>query len=134
MVKLNLKISKLLKYWFPVVFWAGLIFTFSSFPTGTASQIVWSDFILKKTAHVVEYAIFTTLLYRAFLAYNMDKNRAVITAVLIAMIYGLSDEYHQTFVAGRTGKIRDVGFDTIGACLAVLLTKQKRWAKKLANL
>lgn len=130
MPKQNLKTSQLLKYWTPVLLWAGAIFAFSSFPTGTASKIVWSDFILKKTAHVIEYAIFTTLLYRAFLAYGMDKNRAAITSVLIAIVYGLSDEYHQTFIAGRTGKIRDVGFDTIGACLAILLMKQKRWAEK----
>lgn len=131
MLNLRFKTSDFLKYWVPVFLWAGLIFTFSSFPTGTASEIVWTDFFVKKTAHIVEYAIFTVLLYRAFVGHNMDKGRAFVAAILIAMVYGLSDEYHQTFVSGRTGKIRDVGFDTIGACLAVLIVKQKRLAEKL---
>jgi hypothetical protein len=132
------KIKRWSKYGVPVVVWAGVIFAFSSYPTGTATEIVWTDFILKKTAHVVEYGILTMLGYRALVNSGISMKRAAMVAVLLSMVYGLSDEYHQSFTPGREPKLRDVGFDTIGALLAIytiwkLLPKAparlRSWAK-----
>lgn len=66
---------------------------------------VW-DFIIKKSAHIGEYAIFFYLLRRAGLTVKQ--------AFIVGVAYALSDEWHQSFVPGRTAKLTDVGIDTMG--------------------
>lgn len=118
-------LKKVFNYWFPPLIWTLVIFTFSSFSTPSTSVIYWQDFIVKKTAHMLEYGIFALLLYRALRAYEMDKTKAVILSILFAGIYGLTDEFHQSFTPGREPRIRDVAFDTIGASLSMLLIWKK---------
>lgn len=137
----NKKILNAIIFWLPVVLWACVIFTFSSHPTGQASQFYWNDFIVKKTAHVTEYAIFVTLIYRALRNTNdINKSNALKVAILFAVSYALTDEFHQGFTPGREPTLRDVGFDTIGASLAAftiwniiprLPKRQQNWLKKL---
>lgn len=131
--------KKLLYLWGPVFLWSVVIFTFSSHPTGTASQFYWNDFLLKKTAHVLEYMFLTTLLYRA-LSVNYSKGRALKYSVMLAIVYAATDEIHQGFTPGREPTLRDVGFDTIGALLAAytiwnilpfLPKRPKNWLKEL---
>lgn len=128
-------------YILPVIVWGGVIFSFSAFPTTPTSEFYWKDFIVKKTAHLVEYGIFSILLYRLFLNSKMPKLKAFTLAVALSFLYGMSDEYHQSFTPGRGPAIRDVGFDTIGAILGgyfvwKLLPKTPKtlrdWGKKLA--
>ena len=109
-------------YWLPPIMWAVLIFALSSHQTGTASVIVWTDFAIKKSAHVFVYGILTAMLYRAFCVSGVDRMNAGLAAIFISCLYGMSDEYHQSFVPGRTGKVRDVGFDTIGSILSIWVT------------
>ena len=132
--------KKALRFWLPPILWAVVIFSFSSLPTVKASQFFWKDFLIKKSAHVLEYAIFTVLLYRALRAYGMTKKDAAVSSIFVALLYGISDEIHQTFTPGREPRVRDVIFDTIGSLLAVfslwkLLPKApkklKKWARKL---
>ena len=132
--------KKILRFWGPVVVWAGIIFLFSARPVVPASQIFWKDFIIKKTAHVIEYGILASLLYRALKESGVGKYNAGLIAILIALIYGATDELHQSFTPGREPRVRDVFFDTIGAILSVysiwnLLPKApkklKIWAKRL---
>ena len=132
--------KKILKFWGPVVVWAGIIFLFSARPVIPASQIFWKDFIIKKSAHVIEYGILASLLYRALKESGVQKYNAGLIAILIALIYGATDELHQSFTPGREPRVRDVFFDTIGAILSVysiwnLLPKApkklKTWAKRL---
>ena len=106
-------------YWVPVLLWAAVIFTFSSFPTGTASEIDWQDFIVKKSAHVVVYFILTSLTYRALLVNGVSKSKAAFLSILFSVLYGFSDEFHQSFTPGRDPRIRDVLFDAVGAVLAI---------------
>lgn len=132
--------KRLFKYWLPVVLWSGVIFMFSSLPTNRTSQIYWQDFIVKKTAHIVEYAIFTLLLYRALKISGVEKKEAGVYSIILAVIYGMSDEFHQSFTPGREPTVRDVIFDTIGAVSIIyyiwkLLPKApkrlRNWARKL---
>ena len=129
---------KILSYWLPPILWAVVIFSFSSLPTIKASQFFWKDFLIKKSAHVFEYAIFTILLYRALKAYGMTQKNAAVSAIFMALLYGISDEIHQTFTPGREPRIRDVFFDTIGSLLGIyslwrLLPKAPKKLKKWAN-
>ena len=132
--------KKVLKYWLPVVIWSLVIFYFSSLPTAPITKVYWREFVIKKSAHVVEYAIYATLMYRALKESGVDKKEAGVYSVILAFIYGISDEFHQSFTPGRDPRLRDIFFDTMGASLAIyalwkLLPKApkklKTWAKKL---
>lgn len=130
--------KKFLKYWAPTLVWAIAIFLVSSYPTLEASQIYWKDFIVKKTAHMVEYGIFAALLYRALRRYGVKKENAGIYAILISLLYGVTDEFHQSYTPGREPKVRDVVFDTIGAIASIysiwnLLPKAPPRLKSLAK-
>lgn len=117
-MKNNILIS-FLKYWLPVLIWASVIFLFSSHPTRKATEIYWQDFILKKLAHVIEYAIFTILLYRALINAGIRRRDGALAALVLAILYGMSDEFHQSFIPGREPTIRDVFFDSLGSSLAI---------------
>jgi len=112
-------IRKLYKYWLPFILWGIVIFLFSSHPTGIASEIHWQDFVVKKSAHIVEYAILTILLYRALLSHDINANKAALIAILFSVLYGATDEFHQSFTPGREPKIRDVAIDALGSFIAV---------------
>jgi TRAP-type uncharacterized transport system fused permease subunit len=133
-------IRKVIRFWLPVVIWAIIIFLLSARPMRRATQIFWQDFIIKKSAHVFEYAILTTLLYRALKEVGVEKKEAGVYSIILAVLYGVSDEFHQSFTPGRESTVRDVIFDTIGAILAIyglwryLPKAPKRlrlWAKRL---
>lgn len=119
------KYRKILKFWVPPVLWAGLIFFFSSLPSVKTVEIYWQDFLLKKTAHMIEYAIFAGLLYRAFKNSNLAKTEALFYSLLITVFYAITDEVHQSFTPGREPTVRDVVFDITGGSLAVYLIKVK---------
>ena len=133
-------VRKVIRFWLPVVIWAVVIFLFSARPTRRATQIFWQDFIIKNSAHVFEYGIFTILLYRALKEGGMEKKEAGVSSVILAVLYGVSDEFHQSFTPGRESTARDVIFDTIGAVLAIYgiwrylpkaPKKLRLWAKRL---
>jgi VanZ family protein len=130
----------LLGLWFPVFVWALVIFAFSARPTTSVSEIHWKDFIVKKTAHVVEFAILAILIYRALINSGVSKKKAGYYSIFLSVVYGFSDEFHQSFTPGRDPKLRDVIFDTMGAIIAIYSIwnilpkapkKLKNWAEKL---
>ncbi|MCR4324985.1 MAG: VanZ family protein [Candidatus Curtissbacteria bacterium] len=111
--------------WLPVFIWAAVIFTFSSLPQTSVSGFYLTDFIIKKTAHISEYAILYALTFRA-------SGGKLVGSYLLVMLYAISDEIHQSFVPGRTPKVYDVvGFDLTGANIAAYsLWKLKQIHKK----
>ncbi len=132
--------SKLIKFWLPPALWALAIFSFSSFSTPKTSVIYWQDFLVKKTAHVIEYGILAVLLYRALKATGAGERKAGLLAIVIVFFYGITDEFHQSFTPGREPRIRDVLIDTAGAGLFIYAVwnwlpkapeKIKIWARNL---
>src|SRR5215211_4858659 len=103
--------------WIPVVAWAAVIFAFSSIPNLGTDLGTW-DLVLRKLAHVTEYAILGFLLARAV---------PLTPALLIGIAYAFTDEFHQTFVAGREGAPRDVAIDAAGVAIGLLV--QRRLAR-----
>lgn len=87
----------------------------------TAFQIFWGScwFAVVKGWHMTEFAvvclILIAVLHRVF-PYLGQKNVAI--ALLLTALFAISDEYHQTFVAGRGGTWTDVAFDVCGASIA----------------
>jgi VanZ family protein len=77
------------------------------------------EFFIRKGGHVVEYAILCLLLGYALLAKPMKKTTAIFWSALLSILYAASDEWHQSFIPGRTGHAIDVAMDTIGVLLAV---------------
>ena len=110
-----------LAVWLPVAVWAAVIFAFSSIPS-LSTELGTMDTVLRKLAHLAEYAILGALLYRAV--------RRPGLAIALAALYAVSDEIHQTFVDGRVGAPLDVGIDTLGALAGILLWQ--RFARQRA--
>jgi VanZ family protein len=97
--------------WLPVIAWAAVIFAFSSIPSLSSGLGGW-DLLLRKVAHVTEYAVLGALLLRA--------TRRPGLALALAALYAVSDEVHQHFVEGRHAALVDVLIDSTGALVGIL--------------
>jgi VanZ family protein len=105
---------KILRFWFPLVLYSVMIFCVSSWPGAhTYRRIFHYDKIL----HIIEYIPFGFFGGRALhKSFFPIRFKAVGLGVLVmALLYGLSDEWHQSFVPGRSASIYDVAADLIGA-------------------
>ena len=130
------------------VLWMTVIFLFSSQPADESTQTslrveravcalmipgyVWKtpeeqtalaeriEFPVRKGAHMTEYAILAVLLF-GMLAEENIKGSTAVMAVIMTVIYASTDEFHQLFVPGRSGQLRDVLIDTCGAAAGVLI-------------
>jgi len=117
--------KQIIKKWLAVVLWAGLIFFLSHQPDLSSGFPQLWDFFLAKSAHFLEYAILTFLLIQALGQHQLTKKKALILAVILAIGYAFSDEYHQSFVLGRDASLRDIGIDSLGVFLVAWLIKRK---------
>lgn len=100
--------------WLPVFLWAAIIYILSSIEQVTVSQFFVWDFAFKKIAHIGEYAVLFALIFRA-------NGKKWAFSFVLTMLYALSDEYHQSFVPGRTAALYDLGFDLSGANIAAYI-------------
>jgi VanZ family protein len=89
-------------------------------PWLTTAQIVTLNGIVRKTAHLTEYAILGALWYRAFVrGQGLRPGASAWIALVISVAWAVVDEVHQSFVPTRTASPVDVLFDITGAGLAV---------------
>ena len=107
-----------LSTWFPVVAWAALIFALSAQPDLRLAQDAVMDFVIRKTAHMAIFGILALMLWLA-LATTTALRAPWAWALAITVLYAITDELHQGFVAGRAASAGDVGIDSIGAVVAV---------------
>jgi len=79
--------------------------------------------LVRKLAHCSEYAIFGLLLYYSFAPRHPEgwNARRAFGALVVAGLFSLLDEFHQSFVAGRTSTLVDCGIDTAGALIGMVL-------------
>ncbi len=104
-------------YWFPVVVYMGIIYYFSS-KTGAQISLPTPDYL----AHGVEYYGLSWLFIFAWVGSKAGKlKQGHWLAVLFCFLYGVSDEFHQSFVPGRDASGLDLVADTAGAVLAQLV-------------
>lgn len=75
--------------------------------------------IVRKIAHMGEYAILGVFLYCGFK--HLQIKTTYLFTFIISVIYACSDEIHQLFIPGRSGSIIDVCIDSIGICIGLLL-------------
>ncbi len=110
-----------IKHWrFLLVGWLVFIFLASSslFSADNTKDILVFDllnFIVRKSAHIVEYAILTFLWFRSLWTVPERFKSCVIRSVVLSVLYAMSDEWHQSFVPNRLGTWEDVVWDAVGA-------------------
>ncbi|HSL05828.1 MAG TPA: VanZ family protein [Nitrospiraceae bacterium] len=110
-------------YWLPVVLYAGAIFYLSSksHPEEQLPSFLFKD-VSDKVLHAVEYGILAVLCYRAFrwAAGPIAARQAVVSAIVAASVYGVTDEVHQFFVPFRESSWLDWLADTAGAAIGAV--------------
>jgi VanZ family protein len=133
------------KAWLPVLLWMGFIFVMSTDagssvhtssvlepvvqwinPTISQEQFDFVHFLVRKSAHLTEYAVLAILILRALrssLLSNLGRwsMRAAGVTLLASAAYATTDEFHQSFVMGRTASMHDVLVDSCGALVAIVV-------------
>jgi VanZ family protein len=132
-----------LKYWLPLLIWLGVMFLGSTdlmsgehtsrfivpillwLKPGMAPKTTWIILVvMRKCAHVTEYAILALLLWRAVRsgpALHMKMSLLFGAVLLASALFAASDEFHQSFVKSRTPSVRDVLLDGAGALFGLLI-------------
>ena len=116
-----------IRFQLPALLWALVIFIASSIPQHSIPE--FAIFSQDKLLHLLVYFILTGLMYVALLhqtRFPALARRPLLSALLIASIYGLTDEFHQSFT-GRSADALDLLADIAGALLlaAVVLVSQR---------
>lgn len=116
-------------YWISVFLYAAMIFALSSI-SPEEELLGGKTYHLDKALHFLLYMGFGFLLFLAFSSSSKVKIRryAFLLAVVVAFLYGVSDEYHQSFVPNRTAEALDLVADTLGAAAAqaIVFAREKR--------
>ncbi|HUF00204.1 MAG TPA: VanZ family protein, partial [Anaerolineales bacterium] len=113
--------------WLPALLLMLVIFLFSSRSASDLPSFDWADRIVKKGGHMIGYALLAASYWRAL---NFRKEKWWL-AWCFAVLYAVTDEFHQSMVPGRYASIWDVMiFDNFGALISLWLfdryKKQKR--------
>ncbi len=109
------------RFWAPAAVWAAIIFVLSSIPARAfpATNLLSYD----KVIHALVYSVLGAL---SFVAIRRTSSLGVIwiiaVATAMAVLYGMTDEFHQLFVPGRSADWHDVVADGIGGLLGAALT------------
>lgn len=95
-------------------------------PSITADAIERVHLVVRKAGHVTEYAVLALLILRALRILRPQPVARwswglALAALAASAAYGATDEIHQLFVASRGPSIVDVGIDSCGAALGLLL-------------
>jgi len=107
----------------PAIAWMAFIFAMSS-KSQIPQPFGYSTFALSIVAHFILYGVLAVLLLIAFHDGGAYTRTTMIAAVAGAFLYGISDEFHQSFVPGRDPSLMDIGVNTLGAVFAVTV-----WSK-----
>jgi VanZ family protein len=107
---------KFLRYWLPAIMIMTAIFIASSTPSYDLPSFGLIDTLVKKGGHMTGYFLLTLAYLRAI---NTRMRKAAFLVLGLALLYAVSDEFHQSFVPGRNPAVTDVLIDMVGASLAV---------------
>lgn len=119
-----------------VIIWMTIIFIMSSFNSNESSnqsnfivEIIANIFnitnthtlniIIRKLAHYTEYLILGILVINL----NNNKHKSIYLSIVICLLYAISDEFHQSFVPGRSCQLYDVAIDFFGALTGIFIYK-----------
>jgi len=132
-----------LRYWLPLLVWMLVIFSASADTQSTEHTsrflvplLRWLNpnvseetidtvrWLVRKAAHMTEFAIFAWLWWRALRKpVRGDPRpwswRVAALVIAVVVLYASSDEIHQAFVPGRTASVKDVCIDTAGGIIGL---------------
>lgn len=130
-----------------IILWMALIFSFSN-DTGKVStkksdsviiKLVesikgrelsdeekenWTNYLVvpvRKSAHLGVYFILGILIFSFISEFMVISYKSILLAIGITCLYACSDEIHQLLVPGRSGEVKDVILDTIGASIGIMI-------------
>ncbi len=133
---MNGRLSHFFRYRFPAILWAIVIFIASSIPGAKLPKI--AHLINDKIIHISIFFILGVLVYRALEPpVREDKFdwRRLFISIVAVVLYGVTDEFHQYFVPGRSVDILDASADTAGGILAALaIYLNFRWKMKKLSI
>ena len=135
---------RFLKYWLPVLIWLGFIFIGSTDlmsaehtsrflipfllwlkPDMSPETVAQIHFVIRKTGHVTEYAILAMLFWRALRGgtnRQLKLSLLFVSVWILCAIFAATDEFHQSFIPSRGAALGDVGIDSVGALLGLLIS------------
>jgi VanZ family protein len=119
-----------LRRWGPSLLMMVLIFWASGTPGNELPHFGIWDFVLKKGAHMLGYALLGACFMHGLTNPAGSMRRLWLLAIAMAGLYAMSDELHQSFTSGRRSSWMDVGIDTAGAVLGTWVwVRIKRMAR-----
>jgi len=112
--------------WPLLMAWLVLIFALSSIPNRIV-VIEPSPFPFDKVAHGIEYAVLAFII--AWLARRRWRSvaLAMLLAIALSTLYGVTDELHQIVVPGRDAGLPDFYADVVGAIIGALMAGVVTW-------
>lgn len=147
---MNKSLVKKIIYGLLIVLWLGLIFYFShqeaekseKVTAGVASDIVetvesgdaaspakeehWDKVgeiftPLRKCAQVFEFFVLGLLVINFVKEFKFSFKEIIIISLIACLLFGVGDEFHQSFIAGRAGTLKDVAIDFVSSTAAILI-------------
>lgn len=111
----------------PLVLWL--------FPDTSPETMLVIHGIMRKIAHLAEYALLGILAARAFRGSPRAvlRERWFLVSLALVVVYALVDEYHQAFVPSRTGTIYDSLIDMLGGLAALVIVRRRDWFGRASN-
>ena len=124
-----------------LIIWLGVIFFFSaesgeksSNTSGIFTDIIKvfikdenkiddAKLVIRKIAHFTEYLILALLIVNVIKDYKEINYKLLLLTLIMCFLYAASDEWHQTFVPGRSGQFIDVLIDTSGSLVGLIFYK-----------
>jgi len=127
-MKKSLSVIQILNAYVLPITWAGLIFFLSAQSKLPSASKPLIDLVFKQSAHIFVYAVLHFLIWRAIKITISPHNQIKLVAVpiLLAFIYALTDEFHQSFIPGREATLIDIGFDLMGIIASHYLTHRQK--------
>lgn len=135
-------LTKIIRYWLPVAAMLAVMYYFSTdvfsgdntrslvenivlwlWPGTTDKAMLRINYIVRKSAHFIEYAALAALLFRAFRADSplRWRFRWGLYSFVTIVIWALLDEFHQSLTRHRGGSIKDSLLDSAGGLFALLV-------------
>lgn len=101
--------------WLPAIFWMAAIFYSSSLQS--SGKLFLPDYVL----HFIVYSILAATYFFAFSSSVINRNKLFAFCVSLTAFYGLSDEFHQSFVPTRTATFEDLAVDVLAGVIILAL-------------
>lgn len=89
--------------------------------TGVTWQTDFLTFLVRKSAHITAYCILGILAYNVMRLHRLSTQWRIIASSALVVLYAISDEFHQLFVSGRSGEVRDILIDSVAGICGILI-------------